>query len=250
MTSHDARIQFDPHQRGGCPSYGKSRSCPSWETSRRGGRVQPGAFGGLLQAIVRKGRSRLLQSGSTPGIRVQLLPQPLGIAQFDFRRETRTHRGGGREPELGRVYDADVHVEGRRLSGSVSGGGFCGLNNRYRVFFALEVDQAPVAAELMMIGRRGCRPERKRTALRPGILARTRGDTLRLKAAVSFVSEANAGRISVPRFRDGPREGARRWTCGLNQALGTSRLPVGAPNSRIFYSSLYRVLIHPSTFSM
>lgn len=189
------------------------------------------------------------------GIRVQLAAATRsGIAQFDFPvgNEKRTLVADVSR-NLARVYDADVRLDGQRLSGSVSSGGFCGfLKNRYRVFFAIEVDQAPVAAAAY--DDSDFAPRRLRAtgphcgayfSFAPAVT------TVRLKAAVSFVSEGNAWdnlRAEIPGWDIEKTRSAARTA--WNAALGRIQITGGSHEQRrVFYSSLYRALIHPSTFS-
>ncbi len=44
---------------------------------------------------------------------------------------------------LSRVDDTKIEMSGNRITGSVSGGGFCHLENRYKVYFVIETEETP-----------------------------------------------------------------------------------------------------------
>jgi len=239
----------------GCPSYGEVPILPILGDFTAGPTgYSPSRLVALFKHSEEGAEPGFYHVRLDAGIRVQLAAATRsGIAQFDFPAGDAKHTVvADVSRNLGRVYDADVHLEGRRLSGSVSGGGFCGLNNHYRVFFALEVDQAPVAAGAYddsgaAVGRQSAKGPHcgGYFSFAPAVT------TLRLKAAVSFVSEANAwenlhAEIPAWDLEKVRAEGREAW----NQALGHIKITGGSREQRRnFYSSLYRALIHPSTFS-
>jgi predicted alpha-1,2-mannosidase len=153
---------------------------------------------------------------------------------------------------LTRINDAEIHVEKRIVTGSVAGDEFCGWENHYRVFFALEVDQDPestgVFNELKV--KPGVRSESGPRAgayltFSPAI------QSLHLKVGISYVSAANARlnlKQEIPAWDfEKVRNAARTaW----NETLGHVQVDGGTETQRrIFYTALYHSLLHPSTFS-
>src|SRR5450631_719126 len=47
---------------------------------------------------------------------------------------------------LTQVIESHIDIRGKKVTGSVASGGFCGLENRYKVYFALETQEAPQSA--------------------------------------------------------------------------------------------------------
>lgn len=176
-----------------------------------------------------------------------------GIAEIVFPQSQAMHTVMlDLEHNLNALYDTDVRVEGRELSGSVTGGDFCGGHNRYRVYFVMQFDHKPSAA-----GASSGEPWEQGTVSAGGPHARAfvsfpaSAATLLMKAAISYVSVANARnnlKSEIPGwdFEKVRREARAAWSDVLNHA----QVKGGTPEQRkVFYTALYHALIHPSTFN-
>ena len=188
------------------------------------------------------------------GIEVQLAASiHSGIATFDFPQSS--------EPRtilldlsrnLTRVNDAEIHIDKRTATGWVESDEFCGNENHYKVFFALEVDQdaesSGTSNDLRIAP--GSRSERGPRA--GGYLTFAPAlRTLRLKVGVSYVSIANAAlnlkqEIAGWDFAKTRSDARAAW----NEVLGHVRVDGGTDRQRkIFYTALYHSFLHPSAFS-
>jgi predicted alpha-1,2-mannosidase len=153
---------------------------------------------------------------------------------------------------LTRVNNAEVQVGKRAITGSVESDEFCGNENHYRVFFALEVDQEPESSgtfdELKV--KQGSQSQAGPRAgayltFAPSVR------TLHLKVGISYVSSANASlnlKQEIPGWDfDAVRKQAR---ASWNDALGHVQVEGGTETQqRIFYTALYHSLLHPSVFN-
>ncbi len=117
------------------------------------------------------------------GIGVRIAAQVRsGIAEFRFPRGSEPHTllfdlGRNLSP---RIYATEIHVDGRKVTGSVTSGANCGSGlNRYRLYFYFEVDKAP--QEAVALGPKG-----GYLSFAPSV------PIVRMKAGLSFVSVANA----------------------------------------------------------
>jgi predicted alpha-1,2-mannosidase len=153
---------------------------------------------------------------------------------------------------LSRVDDTQIQIEGNRITGSVAGGGFCHLDNRYRVYFAIETEQTPTQAgsfdELRVRdGQRSAAGPRSGGYI--GFASSTR--TVRLKAGLSFVSIANASENLAREIPGWDLEQLRRQArADWNRALGHIVVSGGdAAHRTVFYTALYHSLLHPTVFS-
>jgi len=153
---------------------------------------------------------------------------------------------------LSRADDASFHIEGNRITGSVAGGGFCHLDNRYRVYFAIETEQTPTQAgtfDELRIHADQRSASGPRSGGYIGFAPSTR--TVRLKAGLSFVSIANASENlarEIPGWDLGQvrRQARDDW----NSALGHIVVSGGdAEHRTVFYTALYHSLLHPTVFS-
>lgn len=188
------------------------------------------------------------------GIEVQLAAAVhSGIAEFTFpnSKEARSIVID-LSRNMTRVNNTDINVGKRTVTGSVESDEFCGNENHYRVFFALEVDQEPESTgtfdELRV--KPGSEVERGPRAgafltYSPAVR------TVHLKVGISYVSVANASmnlKQEIPGWDfDKVRKDAREeW----NEALGHAQIEGGTEaQRRTFYTALYHALLHPSVFS-
>lgn len=153
---------------------------------------------------------------------------------------------------LTHVQNADIKLTGSRITGSVSSGAFCRLNNHYRIYFVVETEEIPQSSGTF--NERGYNPtihdaSGPRTGGYLRFLASMK--TLHLRVGISYVSVANAEvnlEKEIPGWDfDAVRTQARNaW----NEALGHIMVTGGTDDQRkIFYTALYHALLHPSIFS-
>jgi predicted alpha-1,2-mannosidase len=188
------------------------------------------------------------------GIEIQLAAAVRsGIAEFSFpdSKEARSVVID-LSRNLTRVNQAEIEVRGRTVTGSVESDEFCGNENHYRIFFALEMDQEPEST--------GTFDELR---VRPGV-GTERGPRagayltfssairmLHLKVGISYVSAANASlnlKQEIPGwdFKKVREDARAAW----NEALGHVLIEGGTESQqRVFYTALYHSLLHPSIFS-
>ena len=191
------------------------------------------------------------------GIRAQLAAAVhSGIAEFSFPDSPDSKEARSilidLSRNLTRVNQTEIHVRKRTVTGSVESDEFCGNENHYRVFFALEVDQEPVSTgtfdELKVKPGGGAESGPRAggyLTFSPAVR------TVHLKVGISYVSVPNAIRNlrqEIPGWDFGKvRKDAREeW----NEALGHARVEGGTEaQRRIFYTALYHSFLHPSVFS-
>ena len=195
------------------------------------------------------------QAGLDSGIVVRLAAgMRAGIGEFDFP-------AGSSRPTLrvdlaqtlgNNVYLAEIHFQGRMMTGSVAAGGLCAHRIVYRVYFALEAEQTPqsfgtfneIEAAPGNVSAMG-----PRVGGYWSFAPSTR--TVRLRVGISFVSVANAEenlRQEIPGWElDKVRKDAR---AAWDEALGHVEVKGGnEADRRLFYTALYHSLLHPSVFS-
>lgn len=154
------------------------------------------------------------------------------------------------------THGASVHVEstanGAQVTGYVDGGGFCGLRNRYRVYFSLHTQETPQVAGTF--DEHGLQPHTGQAsgASVGGYLQfspTTR--TVHVEVGLSFVSAANAESNLQTEIKDWdlPRvkaEATAAWTSALSHATVSGGT---AEQRKIFYTAMYHVLLQPTVFS-
>ncbi|MDR3607186.1 MAG: GH92 family glycosyl hydrolase [Oligoflexia bacterium] len=132
-------------------------------------------------------------------------------------------------------------IDPLRISGSVEGGNFCNVGNSYTVYYAIQFD-SPVEST---------GASEHSIALR---FEEASDKTLRVKIAISFVSEKNAWTNLATEnsswdFGDIKQFAANHW----EQALGKIRVSGTGPGQsglkKMFYSALYHSLLHPNIYS-
>jgi predicted alpha-1,2-mannosidase len=135
-------------------------------------------------------------------------------------------------------------VSTTEVSGSAASGHFCGSADRYTLFFDIRFDKPFTQSQVISV------PGQQ---VSPNSVFLSWGNTTALQAriGISFVSVANA-RANLaqenPTFNfDGVRNASRAaWTGMLN------KIQIGGGTTsqqRIFYTSLYRALLHPNVVS-
>ena len=191
------------------------------------------------------------------GIGVQLAAAVhSGIAEFSFPDSPNSKEARSLLIDLSRnltrVNQTETHVRKRTVTGSVESDEFCGNENHYRVFFALEVDQEPESAgtfDELQVKPGSAAESGPRAGAYLSFSPAVR--TVRLKVGISYVSAANASmnlKQEIPGwdFARIRKEAREEW----NVALGHARIEGGTEaQRRIFYTALYHALLHPSVFS-
>ncbi len=141
----------------------------------------------------------------------------------------------------------------REISGRVASGAICGAPNRYTVYFAAEFNRSFTGfgtwnGPTLNEGRRSV------TGPNAGGFVRfdtTKDHVVKMKIALSYASIANAQKNldkEIPDWDfDAVRQAAHdKW----NHELGRISVSGGTVDEmRMFYTSLYRVFLHPNTFS-
>ena len=154
--------------------------------------------------------------------------------------------------DLNHVYDAQVDIKGRQVTGSVAGGGFCNLENRYRVYFVIETEETPQSAGTFdeirvnpgVVSASGSRAG--------GYLAFDSGmRVLHLKVGISFISVANAEMNLTKEIRDWDFDRVRKEArAAWNETLAHVVVSGGDEGRRrTFYTALYHSFLHPSVFN-
>ncbi|MGD0098377.1 MAG: GH92 family glycosyl hydrolase [Terracidiphilus sp.] len=188
------------------------------------------------------------------GIKVRIAAEVhSGIAEISYPEGTDPHTLLiDLSRNLNRVDDAQMEIQGRRVTGSVAGGGFCGLENRYRVYFAIEAEEAPHSDgtfDEMSINAGVGSASGPRIG---GYLAfGPETKVLHLKAGLSFVSIANAETNLAKEIPGWDFEKARNEArAAWNEALGHIVVSGGVETRRkTFYTALYHSLLHPTVFN-
>lgn len=140
--------------------------------------------------------------------------------------------------------------DNRTITGSATTGRFCGKNNTYTVYFAMEFNQ-PFTAFGTWDGASVSAGSRTADSNRSGgYVEFPAGAALEVKTSLSYVSVdgadsnlVNEGAISFDEARTAASES---WNAAL------SRIAVAGTNTddlELFYTSLYRSLLHPNTFN-
>jgi len=182
-----------------------------------------------------------------------------GEATFRFPSHTRaslivdTGGGSGIANTSGMLTSRVAIVGNRALSGSATGGNFCGLRNKYTIYFAAEFDHPFQIYGTWHSGTlfRGSRRSQGHRAGAWVTFNLGTQRTVRMRIGLSYVSTRAARanlRAEMPtwnlsRVEDQTR---KRW----NTVLG--RIETTGASSRDtvrFYSALYRCFLHPNVFS-
>ena len=188
------------------------------------------------------------------GIEVQLVAAVRsGIAAITFPQST--------EPRtilvdlsrnLTRVNDAAVLVRGKHMSGWVASDEFCGNENHYKVYFSMEVDEAPASGGTFNELEVNPGNESESGPRAGGYLVFASDiQSLRLKVGISYVSAENATLNMEQEIPAWDFDKARQHAWDVwNDKLGRIQITGGSKSQqRIFYTALYHSLLHPSVFS-
>jgi predicted alpha-1,2-mannosidase len=153
---------------------------------------------------------------------------------------------------LTHVHDAEIEIQGRRITGSVKSGEFCFHDNHYRIYFALETEENPQSAgtfDEMKVNHGSNTAKGPRVG---GFLAfPAAASVLHVKIGISYVSVANAAmnlekEIPAWDFEKVRRDAQAAWSAVLDHAVVEGG---GDSQRRVFYTALYHSLLHPSVFN-
>lgn len=153
---------------------------------------------------------------------------------------------------LNHVDDAQIEITAQKVTGSVAGGGFCGLENRYRVYFAIETEEAPQSSGTFDesginsgVGSASGPRMGGYLAFDPGV------KVLHFKVGLSFVSTANAEMNLAKEIPGWELSKVRSDARGAwNEALAHATVSGGTEEKRrIFYTALYHSFLHPTVFN-
>lgn len=178
----------------------------------------------------------------TPSIRTELsVTRRTGIGRFTFPATTQANLFFNGASNQAGVTNAHVAIDGDdRLSGSASSGFFCGMPDRYTVYFAARFN----------------RPFRKSGTYADGRGAWVSFDTTQrsdvaVKIALSFVSVAGArANLAAEGKSWDVIEVRNRATETWSAMLRRLRVSGGTwAEQRTFYTALYHVLLHPNLIS-
>ena len=177
----------------------------------------------------------------SPAVRAELsVTERTGIARFTFPATAQANLIVNASSNQAGVTASAVQTDGSsEISGSASSGFFCGMPNRYNVYFVAQFD----------------RPFRRANLWKSGPAAAivlnfdaTRQRQVRMKIGISFVSVAGARTNLAADNRGWDVIAMRdRATAVWNNVL--SRIAVGggtAAQQRTFYTALYHSLLHPN----
>lgn len=150
------------------------------------------------------------------------------------------------------IYNTEIRIDRQMISGSVSSGGLCGHQIRYRVYFAIEVLETPEAyGTFDEAGVDSQKAEANARRVGGYVTFRSSIRTVHLRVGISFVSVANAmanmkseiGGRAVEAIR---REGRAAWNSALNRVRVSGATE---EDRKVFYTALYHALLHPSVFN-
>ncbi len=189
------------------------------------------------------------------GIQVQLAAAlRSGIGKFEFPASTNSTLIFDLGRNATEVYSARVEIEAPdEISGSVSSGAFCHSTNRYKIYFTAEFNR-PFSSFGAWAGPDLNQGQHTVEGAHTGgwvSFDTTRNPEVEMRIAVSYVSVANAEKnlaAEIPGWNfDAVRRAAHdRW----EHELGRISISGGGENNKcVFYSALYRSLLHPNTFN-
>jgi predicted alpha-1,2-mannosidase len=136
------------------------------------------------------------------------------------------------------------------ITGWATSGGFCGKNNTYTVYFAMEFSQ-PFTSYGTWDGYSVYAGAR--SAASPysgGYVEFPAGSVLEVRTAISYVgvdgARANLAAEGGASFHDVRAAALSEWNAALSRISVAGR---NVDNLETFYTSLYRSLLHPNTFN-
>jgi predicted alpha-1,2-mannosidase len=176
-----------------------------------------------------------------------------GIAKFEYPAEGNPHTLLlDLSRSLNQNFGAHIKIAGSQLTGSVTGGSFCGFKNRYTVYFSLRTDQAPQAAGTFdEVHMHPASEEASGPRVGGYLQFAPSTRTVSVKIGLSFVSAANAEQnlaAEIPGWDiDRVKQDARQsWS----DVLAHADVSGGTASQRkVFYTAMYHAMLHPTVFS-
>jgi len=176
-----------------------------------------------------------------------------GIAQFSYPSGGSSHTVLiDLSRNLSKVDDAHIDVAGAKVTGWVSSGGFCGTENRYKVYFVLQTDTNPASVGTfneLIVNSGSTSGSGPRTGAYLSFNPKTK--TVHLKVGISYVSVANA-ELNMNREIPGwnlekvRQDASHVWNAVLSHAQVSGGT---AADRTFFYTALYHAMLHPSVNS-
>ncbi|WP_320066080.1 GH92 family glycosyl hydrolase [Micromonospora sp. RTGN7] len=146
--------------------------------------------------------------------------------------------------------NGSITINGSTVTGSVTGGGFCGNGRTYQIFYRMEFDRAPSGVGTWLGGTVSAGSTSASGTNSGGYLTfdTSTSPVVQVKVGISFVSQAGAQANLAgeqPGFGfDTVRANAdAEWNTFLNRVQATGGADA---DLRKFYTALYRVLINPN----
>ncbi|MFD9963952.1 GH92 family glycosyl hydrolase [Amycolatopsis sp. NPDC058986] len=149
--------------------------------------------------------------------------------------------------------DGSISISGRQLTGSVTGGGFCGSSRTYRIFYVIQFDRAPSGFGTWL-GDKVTDGSSSAGGTNSGgyLTFDTSGNTtVQAKVGISFVSVANA-RANLDAENSGFDFAAVRAAADKSWNTVLNRVQVGSgagSDLQKFYTALYHVFQNPNIAS-
>ncbi|MHB1871432.1 MAG: GH92 family glycosyl hydrolase [Steroidobacteraceae bacterium] len=177
-----------------------------------------------------------------------------GLGRFTFPAGSRAHLLFDVGSNQAGVTAAHFQLDGpRQVSGSATGGAFCGAPDRYTVYFVARFNR-PVSGSGAWRGAALMPGARRIDGLNTGgwvSFATNRHRSVQVEVALSYVSRADA----LENLRAAPDrwhlEAMRRRATGIwNGLLGRIAVSGGTPAQQAtFYTALYHTLLAPTLYS-
>lgn len=153
---------------------------------------------------------------------------------------------------LNQTYNAQIHIDGSHITGSVSGGAFCGFKNRYTMYFSLRTDETPQMSGTFDEAHMHPSLEEATGPRIGGYLQfAPSARAVTIKLGVSFVSIANAdanlaAEIPAWNFAKVKNDASDAWSDVLAHAVVSGGT---ATDRKVFYTAMYHAMLHPTVFS-
>ncbi len=186
------------------------------------------------------------------GVDVELTSTPrTGIARFTFPSTDNSKVMINSSKTADGYRDGSISINGNRVSGVLTAGGFCAQNKFHKIYYSITFDQTPINHGTWKHNTITLNSNSASGTRTGGYLTfDTRSNrTVNATVALSFVSNANAeaNRAAETGPFDAKRQAAEQaWNTALNrvQATGGS----GADLQK-FYTALYHVMQNPNLAS-
>lgn len=182
----------------------------------------------------------------SPTIRTELsATDRTGLGVFTFPANTASYVMINAASNQAGVTDASARIVGtNEIAGSASSGFFCGMPDRYTVYFVARFDR-PFADANVFNGGRGPHA---------GAWARfdtTRNATVRVQVAISFVDAQGAAKNLAAEAKSWDITAVRNAALGAwDRMLTLVQISGGTRDQeRQFYTALYHAMLHPNLIS-